>query len=91
MIVLIFYLISFFLSLNWFQIALWLVLCWKPIPVIIILSKMFFAGNFIALHLLNCTYCVLFDCCIDKLPLNVYMPAAVSLFAALGFLLYGGR
>ncbi|KAH9784554.1 Tobamovirus multiplication protein 3 [Citrus sinensis] len=48
-------------------------------------------SNFIALHLLNCTYCVLFDCCIDKLPLNVYMPAAVSLFAALGFLLYGGR
>ncbi|KAH9728541.1 Tobamovirus multiplication protein 3 [Citrus sinensis] len=43
----------------YYQIALWLVLCWKPIPVIIILSKMFFA--------------------------------AVSLFAALGFLLYGGR
>ncbi|XP_044488732.1 protein TOM THREE HOMOLOG 1 [Mangifera indica] len=41
------------------QIALWLILCWKPIHVVIILSKMFFAG--------------------------------VSLFAALGFLLYGGR
>ncbi|KAI9169919.1 hypothetical protein LWI28_019518 [Acer negundo] len=41
------------------QIALWLVLCWKPIRVVMILSKMFFAG--------------------------------VSLFAALGFLLYGGR
>ncbi|XP_044492822.1 tobamovirus multiplication protein 3 [Mangifera indica] len=41
------------------QITLWLVLCWKPIPVAIILSKMFFAG--------------------------------VSLFSALGFLLYGGR
>ncbi|KNA12509.1 hypothetical protein SOVF_124640 [Spinacia oleracea] len=41
------------------QIALWLILWWKPIPVLVILSKMFFAG--------------------------------VSLFAALGFLLYGGR
>ncbi|KAJ0096158.1 hypothetical protein Patl1_15799 [Pistacia atlantica] len=41
-----------------FEIALWLILCWKPIHVVIILSKMFFAG--------------------------------VSLFAALGFLLYGG-
>lgn len=41
------------------QIAMWFVLWWKPIPIVIILSKMFFAG--------------------------------VSLFAALGFLLYGGR
>ncbi|KAL3731753.1 hypothetical protein ACJRO7_028604 [Eucalyptus globulus] len=41
------------------QIAMWLILWWKPIPVVVILSKMFFAG--------------------------------VSLFAALGFLLYGGR
>ncbi|GAV70926.1 DUF1084 domain-containing protein [Cephalotus follicularis] len=41
------------------QIAMWLVLWWKPIPFVIILSKMFFAG--------------------------------VSLFSALGFLLYGGR
>ncbi|XWS69516.1 hypothetical protein CRYUN_Cryun04dG0185300 [Craigia yunnanensis] len=41
------------------QIAMWLVLWWKYIPVLVILSKMFFAG--------------------------------VSLFAALGFLLYGGR
>ncbi|KAF5194041.1 Tobamovirus multiplication protein [Thalictrum thalictroides] len=41
------------------QIAMWLVLWWKPIPVLITLSKIFFAG--------------------------------VSLFAALGFLLYGGR
>ncbi|KAJ4836531.1 Tobamovirus multiplication protein 3 [Turnera subulata] len=41
------------------QLAMWLVLWWKNIPVVIILSKMFFAG--------------------------------VSLFAALGFLLYGGR
>jgi hypothetical protein len=41
------------------QIALWLVLWWKPVRVMVILSKMFFAG--------------------------------VSLFAALGFLLYGGR
>ncbi|KAK6921429.1 THH1/TOM1/TOM3 domain [Dillenia turbinata] len=38
---------------------MWFVLWWKPIPVVIVLSKMFFAG--------------------------------VSLFAALGFLLYGGR
>ncbi|TYH23218.1 hypothetical protein ES288_A04G191900v1 [Gossypium darwinii] len=41
------------------QIAMWLVLWWKYIPVLVIISKMFFAG--------------------------------VSLFAALGFLLYGGR
>ncbi|KAF7809574.1 zinc finger CCCH domain-containing protein 17 [Senna tora] len=41
------------------QIALWLILWWKPINLLVILSKMFFAG--------------------------------VSLFAALGFLLYGGR
>ncbi|BBG94658.1 tobamovirus multiplication protein 3 [Prunus dulcis] len=41
------------------QIAMWLILWWKPIPVLLILSKMFFAG--------------------------------VSLFAAVGFLLYGGR
>ncbi|KHF98156.1 hypothetical protein F383_14172 [Gossypium arboreum] len=40
-------------------IAMWLILWWKYIPVLVILSKMFFAG--------------------------------VSLFAALGFLLYGGR
>ncbi|PNY13713.1 tobamovirus multiplication protein 3, partial [Trifolium pratense] len=40
-------------------IILWLVLWWKPVSVLVILSKMFFAG--------------------------------VSLFAALGFLLYGGR
>ncbi|XP_024008328.1 protein TOM THREE HOMOLOG 1 isoform X2 [Eutrema salsugineum] len=41
------------------QIAIWLVLWWKPVQVMVIISKMFFAG--------------------------------VSLFAALGFLLYGGR
>ncbi|KAL2343577.1 hypothetical protein Fmac_004862 [Flemingia macrophylla] len=41
------------------QITLWLILWWKPISLLVILSKMFFAG--------------------------------VSLFAALGFLLYGGR
>ncbi|KAK7368570.1 hypothetical protein VNO80_10597 [Phaseolus coccineus] len=41
------------------QITLWLILWWKPISILVILSKMFFAG--------------------------------VSLFAALGFLLYGGR
>ncbi|MED6124013.1 Tobamovirus multiplication protein 3, partial [Stylosanthes scabra] len=41
------------------QLALWLLLWWKPIQVLLILSKVFFAG--------------------------------VSLFAALGFLLYGGR
>lgn len=41
------------------QIILWLVLWWKPIPIMVMLSKMFFAG--------------------------------VSLFAALGFVLYGGR
>ncbi|KAL1807590.1 hypothetical protein ACET3Z_024580 [Daucus carota] len=41
------------------QIVLWLVIWWNPIPALVILSKMFFAG--------------------------------VSLFAALGFLLYGGR
>ncbi|CAH9104986.1 unnamed protein product [Cuscuta europaea] len=41
------------------QVLLWLILWWKPVPLLVILSKMFFAG--------------------------------VSLFAALGFLLYGGR
>ncbi|TMX02325.1 hypothetical protein EJD97_022012 [Solanum chilense] len=41
------------------QIILWLIIWWKPVPVLVILSKAFFAG--------------------------------VSLFAALGFLLYGGR
>ncbi|XP_074275347.1 protein TOM THREE HOMOLOG 1-like [Silene latifolia] len=41
------------------QIVLWLILWWKPIHVLVILSKLFFAG--------------------------------VSLFAAFGFLLYGGR
>ncbi|KAI8538301.1 hypothetical protein RHMOL_Rhmol09G0091700 [Rhododendron molle] len=41
------------------QIVLWLVIWWKLIPPLMILSKMFFAG--------------------------------VSLFAALGFLVYGGR
>ncbi|KAJ0974280.1 hypothetical protein J5N97_016245 [Dioscorea zingiberensis] len=41
------------------QVALWLLLWWKPVPPVIILSKIFVAG--------------------------------VSLFAALGFLLYGGR
>ncbi|KAE8734583.1 Tobamovirus multiplication protein 3 [Hibiscus syriacus] len=52
-----------FLALNavvyTIQIAMWLVLCWKYIPILVIISKMFFAG--------------------------------VSLFAALGFLLFGGR
>ncbi|KAL8144407.1 hypothetical protein V2J09_017439 [Rumex salicifolius] len=41
------------------SIVIWLVIWWKPIHALVILSKMFFAG--------------------------------VSLFAALGFLLYGGR
>uniref|UniRef100_A0A1D1XEQ9 2,3-bisphosphoglycerate-dependent phosphoglycerate mutase n=1 Tax=Anthurium amnicola TaxID=1678845 RepID=A0A1D1XEQ9_9ARAE len=41
------------------QIVLWLLLWWKPVRALIVLSKIFFAG--------------------------------VSLFAALGFLLYGGR
>ncbi|KAG5023130.1 hypothetical protein JHK82_019030 [Glycine max] len=41
------------------QITLWLILWWKPISGLLILSKIFFAG--------------------------------VSLFAAIGFLLYGGR
>ncbi|CAN4080975.1 unnamed protein product [Withania somnifera] len=41
------------------QIILWLIIWWKPVPALVILSKVFFAG--------------------------------VSLFAALGFLLYGGR
>lgn len=41
------------------QIVLWLILWWKPVSVVVILSKMFFA--------------------------------VVSLVAALGFLLYGGR
>ncbi|KAM3324760.1 tobamovirus multiplication protein 3 isoform X2 [Capsicum chacoense] len=41
------------------QIILWLIIWWKPVRVLVIISKMFFAG--------------------------------LSLFAALGFLLYGGR
>ncbi|KAL1091932.1 hypothetical protein V6Z11_D07G190400 [Gossypium hirsutum] len=41
------------------EIAVWLILWWKYIPLLVILSKMFFAG--------------------------------LSLFAAFGFLLYGGR
>ncbi|KVH87577.1 tobamovirus multiplication protein 3-like [Cynara cardunculus var. scolymus] len=41
------------------QIVLWIIIWWKPIPLLVILSKIFFAG--------------------------------VSLFAAMGFLLYGGR
>ncbi|XP_020095668.1 tobamovirus multiplication protein 3-like [Ananas comosus] len=41
------------------QLALWLLLWWKPVQAMVVLSKIFFAG--------------------------------VSLFAALGFLLYGGR
>ncbi|XP_024988387.1 tobamovirus multiplication protein 3-like [Cynara cardunculus var. scolymus] len=41
------------------QVALWLIIWWKPIQILVIVSKVFFAG--------------------------------VSLFAALGFLLYGGR
>ncbi|KAL1075525.1 hypothetical protein V6Z11_D11G369000 [Gossypium hirsutum] len=43
----------------YYQIAMWLILWWKYIPLLVILSKMFFAG--------------------------------LSLFAAFGFLLYGGR
>ncbi|KAJ0740388.1 hypothetical protein HanOQP8_Chr06g0216271 [Helianthus annuus] len=43
----------------YYQIALWLAIWWKPVRIMVILSKMFFAG--------------------------------VCLFAALGFLLYGGR
>jgi hypothetical protein len=30
---------------NEFQIILWLVLWWKPVRIMVILSKMFFAGN----------------------------------------------
>ncbi|ERN09553.1 hypothetical protein AMTRI_Chr09g32930 [Amborella trichopoda] len=41
------------------QLGLWLILWWKPIHILVVLSKVFFAG--------------------------------VSLFAAFGFLLYGGR
>ncbi|XP_052482632.1 tobamovirus multiplication protein 3-like isoform X4 [Gossypium raimondii] len=43
----------------YYQIAMWQILWWKYIPLLVILSKMFFAG--------------------------------LSLFAAFGFLLYGGR
>jgi len=32
-------------GINEFQIILWLVLWWKPVRVMVILSKMFFAGN----------------------------------------------
>lgn len=36
--------ICFFLFPNFLQIVLWLVLWWKPIHVMTVLSKMFFAG-----------------------------------------------
>ncbi|KAF5939538.1 hypothetical protein HYC85_023797 [Camellia sinensis] len=48
------------------RIVLWLIIWWKPIRLLIILSKMFFAGSSV-------------------------LDTSVSLFAALGFLLYGGR
>lgn len=35
---------SFNILFNMFQIALWLILWWKPISMLVILSKMFFAG-----------------------------------------------
>ncbi|CAM8983258.1 unnamed protein product [Rhodiola kirilowii] len=51
----------FFINLAVYavQVILWLIMWWKPVTLIVVMSKMFFAG--------------------------------VSLFAALGFLLYGGR
>ena len=31
-------------SFMWIQIAMWLIMWWKPVPIVVILSKMFFAG-----------------------------------------------
>jgi hypothetical protein len=76
----------------WIQIAMWLILWWKPLPIVAILSKMFFAG----LSLLDTKYIfvktlVYPDIVLWVLTSGVYILAGVSLFAALGFLLYGGR
>ncbi|KAL9668032.1 hypothetical protein QQ045_002404 [Rhodiola kirilowii] len=51
----------FFINLAVYavQVILWLIMWWKPVTLMVVITKMFFAG--------------------------------VSLFAALGFLLYGGR
>ena len=79
------------LFLNCFQIAMWFVLWWKPIPIVFILSKMFFAG-FASLHnrwfvaiLSSSSWWLLIQLSFKQIS------AGVSLFAALGFLLYGGR
>lgn len=75
-----------------FQITLWLILWWKPISVLAILSKMFFAG-FICLRLLfllwGLTVRFYWSHDFNHVLLCIYV--GVSLFAALGFLLYGGR
>jgi hypothetical protein len=34
-------------GVNEFQIILWLVLWWKPVRVMVIMSKMFFAGKYL--------------------------------------------
>lgn len=71
-----------------FQIAMWLISWWKPIPVVVILSKMFFAG-FSSPKTGKIIYNS--SSCIGDHASNTIILTGVSLFAALGFLLYGGR
>lgn len=47
---------------NLLQIILWLVLWWKPIPIMVILSKMFFAGGFFFFKLINLLTCIVILC-----------------------------
>ncbi|KAJ8769886.1 hypothetical protein K2173_008968 [Erythroxylum novogranatense] len=71
------------------QISMWLVLWWKNIPSIVILSKMFFAGSFLSVQ----NFLVIPSSSIAITDAACFSTcwAGVSLVAALGFLLYGGR
>lgn len=39
-----------------FQIALWLILWWKPVRMLVILSKMFFAGLSVCVFVSFCVF-----------------------------------
>jgi len=39
-----------------FQIALWLILWWKPVSMLVILSKMFFAGLSVSVFVSFCVF-----------------------------------
>ena len=76
-----------------FQITLWLILWWKPISVLVILSKMFFAGLYVWESFFFLLRGFNYQILLIK-TLIMFLPCiyvGVSLFAALGFLLYGGR